>query len=369
MYLRKHHEFPPNQLVNNSRFSMKVSDFDYDLPEELIAKYPPTDRGNSRLLTLDGSNGVIRHQQFRDIVELLEPGDLLIFNDTKVVPARLFGIKETGGKIEILFERKLDDCCFLAHVKSSRSPVAGSLLKLESGREIEVQGRQENLFELRIKNGDEVFSVLESEGHIPLPPYIDRPDDSADVSRYQTVYAKRPGAAAAPTAGLHFDEGILAALNERGVKRAYVTLHVGAGTFQPVKVEDIRQHLMHSEWIDVPEPVVKEILETKRRGNRVVAVGTTSLRSLESAAQEGVLEAFRGDTDIFIYPGYRFHVVDALITNFHLPKSTLLMLVSAFAGKCHIDEAYHQAISQKYQFFSYGDAMFLLPEKPSTLEV
>jgi len=346
---------------------MKVSDFNYDLPEELIAKYPLPDRSDSRLLTLDGASGAIQHRQFCDIDSLVSPGDLLIFNDTKVVPARLFGKKQTGGHVEILFERKLDEHRFLAHVRSSKSPKPGSKIVLESGRTVTMVERKGSLFVLEVDARDDVFSVLDGEGHIPLPPYIDRNDEAMDNSRYQTVYARKPGAAAAPTAGLHFDQATLARLEEMGVAFGYVTLHVGAGTFQPVKVESVTDHHMHSEWIDVSAELVDRVHETKRAGGRVIAVGTTSMRSLESAALTGGLEPYRGDTDIFIFPGFEFKVVDALITNFHLPKSTLLMLVSAFSGKDNIERAYQEAIDRRYRFFSYGDAMFLMPTSPSRL--
>jgi len=340
---------------------MKVSDFNFTLPESLIAKYPPENRGDSRLLKLDGQTGEIQHAAFSSIADLVRPDDLLVFNDTKVIPARMYAQKETGGKLEILFERKLDDRRFHAHVRASKSPKPGSSLILENGLVLNMLARAGALFELEVPPGHDVFSVLNECGHIPLPPYIDRQDESLDSDRYQTVYAKNPGAAAAPTAGLHFDEALMSALFAKGVSFAYVTLHVGAGTFQPVKVEDINDHVMHSEWIDVPETVVEKIHETKAKGGRVIAVGTTSCRSLESASRDGKLKAYTGDTDIFIYPGYSFNTIDALITNFHLPQSTLLMLVSAFSGQEHVMAAYSAAIEQEYRFFSYGDAMFLTP--------
>jgi S-adenosylmethionine:tRNA ribosyltransferase-isomerase len=271
----------------------------------------------------------------------------------------LFGAKESGGKVEILFERKLDDRNFLAHLRASRSPKPGATIIVDSGDKLEVIGRQGALFELRTGEHSEVFSLLQAHGHMPLPPYIDREDEALDDERYQTVYAKNLGAAAAPTAGLHFDEAMLAALAEKGVEHAYVTLHVGAGTFQPVKVDTVEEHVMHSEWIDVPPETVAIIEATKARGGRIIAVGTTSMRSLEAASEPGRLEAFSGDTNIFIYPGYCFKTVDALITNFHLPQSTLLMLVSAFCGQENIKRAYQEAIKEEYRFFSYGDAMFL----------
>jgi len=342
---------------------MKVADFDFELPEELIAKYPPAVRGESKLLHLNGVSGEIADLTFPDLPSLLREGDLLIFNNTKVVPARLFGKKETGGALEILFERKVSQHVFLAHVRSSKSPKPGSKIITEKGSELEMLGRQGALFELAIVGDKEVFALLEGEGHIPLPPYIDRADEQLDDERYQTVYAKEPGAAAAPTAGLHFTESMLSQLASQGVNTAYVTLHVGAGTFQPVKVDTIQEHIMHSEWIDVNAETVAAIRQTKASGGRVVCVGTTSMRSLEAASQSGQLEAFTGDTDIFIYPGYDFKTVDALVTNFHLPQSTLLMLVSAFSGQQNVMQAYQYAIANAYRFFSYGDAMFLEPKR------
>ena len=341
---------------------MKVSDFDFELPDELIAKYPPEQRGQSRLLHVDGATGAREDLNFSDLPNLLRKGDLLVFNNTKVVPARMYAKKETGGALEILFERKLSDDRFLAHVRSSKSPKLGSKIITEDGSWLEMLGRQGALFELRVDAG-EVFEMLHREGHVPLPPYIDRQDESLDDDRYQTVYAKEPGAAAAPTAGLHFSEEMLSALSQKGIASAYVTLHVGAGTFQPVKVETVQEHVMHSEWIQVTQETVDKILETKRLGGRVVCVGTTSMRSLESASVSGELKAYEGDTDIFIYPGYEFKTVDALITNFHLPQSTLLMLVSAFSGQENIMAAYQHAIDNQYRFFSYGDAMFLEPKR------
>ena len=338
---------------------MNVSEFDFELPNKLIAKYPKTQRTASRLLEMVGGSGDIRHRGFTDVLDIVSPGDLLVFNNTRVIPARLFGAKESGGKVEILFERKLDDRNFLAHLRASRSPKPGATIIVDSGDKLEVIGRQGALFELRTGEHSEVFSLLQAHGHMPLPPYINREDEALDDERYQTVYAKNLGAAAAPTAGLHFDEAMLTALAEKGVEHAYVTLHVGAGTFQPVKVDTVEEHVMHSEWIDVPPETVAIIEATKARGGRIIAVGTTSMRSLEAASEPGRLEAFSGDTNIFIYPGYCFKTVDALITNFHLPQSTLLMLVSAFCGQENIKRAYQEAIKEEYRFFSYGDAMFL----------
>lgn len=342
---------------------MKVSDFNFDLPDTLIAKYPPEKRGLSKLLHLNGESGSISDLQFADLPGLLRKGDLLVFNNTRVVPARMFAKKETGGALEILFERKVSEQVFLAHVRSSKSPKPGAKINTDGGKLLTMLGRQGALFELSIDDGTEVFTLLEQEGHIPLPPYIDREDEGLDSERYQTVYAKEPGAAAAPTAGLHFDDAMLAQLAEQGIDTAYVTLHVGAGTFQPVKVDTVEAHEMHSEWIHVSADTVDKIRRTKAAGGRIVAVGTTSMRSLESASQSGELQAFEGDTDIFIYPGYSFITVDALITNFHLPQSTLLMLVSAFSGQANIKKAYAHAIEQGYRFFSYGDAMFLEPQR------
>ncbi|MGP4842579.1 tRNA preQ1(34) S-adenosylmethionine ribosyltransferase-isomerase QueA [Marinobacter sp. 1Y8] len=345
---------------------MKVSDFHYDLPDELIARYPLEQRSASRLLTLEGPTGTTAHRQFRDLLDLVNPGDLLVFNNTRVIPARLFGQKETGGRLEILVERVLDQQQLLAHIRSSKSPKPGQKIRIEDGGEFAVTGREGALFCLSLVSGaDSVLELLERVGHMPLPPYVDRPDDEADRERYQTVYAREAGAVAAPTAGLHFDETLMAELAERGVEQAFVTLHVGAGTFQPVRVDDIRDHHMHSEVADVPQATVDAVQRTHARGGRVIAVGTTSVRSLESASANGELAAFQGETDIFIYPGYRFRCVDALVTNFHLPESTLIMLVSALAGYDPVMAAYHEAVDQHYRFFSYGDAMFVTGQQPS----
>lgn len=338
---------------------MRVADFDFDLPDELIARFPASERTGSRLLQLDGTTGALTHGQFSDVLDILQPGDLLVLNNTRVIPARLFGQKASGGKVEILIERILDDRSALAHVRASRSPKPGTTLLLELGGEVQVTGRREALFELCLVPGQEWLSVLHQQGHIPLPPYIDREDQAADRERYQTVYAQVDGAVAAPTAGLHFDESLLKALRDKGIEQTFVTLHVGAGTFQPVKVDKIEDHVMHAEYIEVGVDTVAAVQACKARGGRVVAVGTTSVRSLETAAQSGELQPFQGDSTIFIYPGYQYRVVDALITNFHLPQSTLLMLVSALAGKEHIMAAYAAAIAERYRFFSYGDAMFI----------
>ena len=340
---------------------MRVADFSFDLPDELIARYPMAQRNASRLLTLDGNSGALGDKQFTDLLGMINSGDLMVFNNTRVIPARMFGQKASGGKLEILVERMLDDKRILAHVRSSKSPKVDSLIHLDGGYQMKMVTRHDTLFELELLSELTILEVLEAVGHMPLPPYIDRPDEDADKERYQTVYNLNPGAVAAPTAGLHFDDAMLDALKAKGVNVAFVTLHVGAGTFQPVRVDTILEHKMHSEWANVPQDVVDLIAQTKAAGKRVVAVGTTSVRSLESAARAslGELKAFSGDTDIFIYPGYQFQVVDAMVTNFHLPESTLIMLVSAFAGFDHVMAAYQHAITQKYRFFSYGDAMFV----------
>lgn len=338
---------------------MDISEFDFELPDYLVAQRPPEVRGGSRLLSaLPGLP--FEDAAFSDLAAYVSPGDVLVFNNTKVMKARLFGQKASGGKIEALVERVLDGHTALAHVRSSKSPKAGTELVFDGGIRATMLGREGDLFCLRFEGGLTVYEVLEQSGHLPLPPYIERGADDDDDSRYQTVYAKHRGAVAAPTAGLHFTEELLARLADKGVVSAEVTLHVGAGTFQPVRVENIAEHKMHSEWFDVPSETVALIEAAKARGNRVWAVGTTSMRALESAAREtGRLKAGRGDTDIFITPGYRFHVADRLITNFHLPKSTLLMLVSAFSGMEHIRQVYRHAVGQEYRFFSYGDAMLL----------
>lgn len=343
---------------------MKLSDFHFVLPDELIARYPTEQRSASRLLHLDGKTGEVSHRQFTQILDLVNQGDLLIFNNTRVIPARLLGHKDSGGKVEVLVERILDEHRVYAHVRANKAPKPGNRFVLEEKVEVEMIGRKDALFELKFLNPEPVLTLLEQFGHMPLPPYIDRPDESSDKERYQTVYNEKPGAVAAPTAGLHFDEKILADLKAKGVAFEYVTLHVGAGTFQPVRVENILEHQMHAEYAEVPESVVEAIERTKAAGKRVIAVGTTSVRSLESAAQAAkekgkLIEPFFEDTEIFIYPGYEFRVVDAMLTNFHLPESTLIMLVSAFAGQDNIMSAYQQAVDARYRFFSYGDAMLL----------
>jgi len=336
---------------------MHVADFHFDLPESLIARHPLAERRGSRLLVLDGPSGELSHRHFADLLGYLRPGDLMVFNDTRVIPARLFGQKASGGKLEVLVERVLDEERVLAHVRSSKSPKPGSRILIDGGAEAEMVARHEALFELKF--AEPVLPLLERVGHMPLPPYIDRPDEAEDRERYQTVYARNAGAVAAPTAGLHFDEPLLEAIRAKGVATAFVTLHVGAGTFQPVRVEKIEDHHMHREWLQVDQAVVDAVAACRARGGRVIAVGTTSVRSLESAARDGELQAFAGETDIFLYPGRPFHVVDALVTNFHLPESTLLMLVSAFAGYRETMAAYVTAVAEGYRFFSYGDAMFI----------
>ena len=343
---------------------MRVTDFSFELPESLIAHYPMPERSSCRLLSLDGPTGALTHGTFTDLLAKLNPGDLLVFNNTRVIPARLFGRKASGGKIEVLVERMLDDKRILAHIRASKAPKPGAELLLGDDESINatMTARHGALFEVEFNDDRSVLDILNSIGHMPLPPYIDRPDEDADRELYQTVYSDKPGAVAAPTAGLHFDEPLLEKLRAKGVEMAFVTLHVGAGTFQPVRVDTIEDHIMHSEYAEVPQDVVDAVLAAKARGNRVIAVGTTSVRSLESAAQAAkndLIEPFFDDTQIFIYPGFQYKVVDALVTNFHLPESTLIMLVSAFAGYQHTMNAYKAAVEEKYRFFSYGDAMFI----------
>jgi len=338
---------------------MRTTDFDFYLPDELIAQFPATERTASKLLKLDGKTGKISDEKFIDLPQFIAPGDLLVFNNTKVIKARLAGAKATGGQIEALIERVIDTHHALAHIKSSRSPKPGSKLLFANAFEAEVVERQDDLFLLKIHSETDLLDLLDQYGSLPLPPYITHTADEHDDERYQTVFAKQPGAVAAPTAGLHFDDAMLERLKTHGVKFAYVTLHVGAGTFQPVRVDDIREHKMHSELYSVPDETVAIIKLTQAQGKKVTAIGTTALRALESAARSGELIAGSGETDIFITPGYQFKVVERLLTNFHLPKSTLLMLVSAFAGLTHIQQAYQHAIAQKYRFFSYGDAMLI----------
>jgi S-adenosylmethionine:tRNA ribosyltransferase-isomerase len=333
-----------------------LGDFDFALPPELIAQHPAAVRSASRLL--DGTGDVPVDRIFRELPALLAPGDLLVFNDTQVVKARLYGEKPTGGKLELLVERVLAGHEVVAHMKVSKKPPVGTLLRMDGGFTATLLGRwpEEDGPLFRLAFSADPYQAMEQHGHVPLPPYITHADTAEDAQRYQTVFARNPGAVAAPTAALHFDEGVLAALEARGVRRASVTLHVGAGTFQPVKVDDIAQHRMHSEWYQVPEATQHAIAELRARGGRLVAVGTTTVRTLESWAKTGLAS---GDTDIFITPGFPFRQVDLLLTNFHLPKSTLMMLVSAFAGYEHVMDLYRHAVESRYRFFSYGDAMLL----------
>ncbi len=338
---------------------MRLDDFDYHLPPELIAQQPAAQRSASRLLWLDGRTGRIEDNQFVDLLDLVRAGDLLVFNDTRVIKARLFGTKSTGGRLELLVERIVDGRSVLAQVRASKSPRPGSRLRLTGDVEATVIDRDGEFFRIEFDVPTDVISYLERHGEVPLPPYIDHVPDDQDTSRYQTVYAKHPGAVAAPTAGLHFDDTMITALKAKSVRVAFVTLHVGAGTFQPVRVADVREHRMHSEHYHVPVETVDAIRATQASNGRVMAVGTTSLRALEAAAADGELRPGIGDTNLFIVPGYRFRVVDRLVTNFHLPKSTLLLLVSAFAGIENIRRAYAHAIEARYRFFSYGDAMLI----------
>ena len=342
--------------------SLTLDDFDYTLPGELIAQAPLPERTASRLLVTTPCADrppVLTDASFTDLPGLIGPGDLLVFNDTRVIHARLHGVKDSGGQIEVLIERAVGPHEALAQVRASKSPRTGSLLRLADAFEVEVLGRVGELFHLRFPAGEDLLALLERHGKLPLPPYIQRAAEEADENRYQTVYAREPGSVAAPTAGLHFDEALLARIAERGAKCAWLTLHVGAGTFQPVRVDDLGEHRMHRERYVIPQETVDAIAATRAAGGRVIAVGTTSMRALEAAAQEGPLEAGSGETEIFILPGFRFQVVDALITNFHLPKSTLMMLVSAFAGMDSIRRTYAHAVARRYRFFSYGDAMFI----------
>ncbi len=338
---------------------MKVSDFQFDLPERLIAQHPLPERSASRLLTLDRASGEVTDRHFVDLPNLLSPDDLLVFNNTRVIPARLWANKESGGRVEILIERLLDARKAVVQMRVNRNPAEGTMLNIPDQATLRVLGRDEGFWQLEIEDGPDWPSILEAVGHMPLPPYITRSDEAADQERYQTVYGREPGAVAAPTAGLHFDEALLERIDAMGVKRAFCTLHVGAGTFQPVRTERIEEHQMHAEWLRVDQPLVDAVEATRSRGGRVIAVGTTAVRSLETAASCGTLQPFMGDSRMFIYPGYEFRVVDALITNFHLPGSTLIMLVSALAGHQNTLAAYRHAVEEEYRFFSYGDAMLI----------
>ena len=337
---------------------MKKSDFNYNLPDALIAQFPLDQRDGSRLLCMDRHTGAIKDLYFTDIINLLNEDDLLVFNNTKVIPARLYGKKQTGGKIEILIERVINSHQAIAHIKASKAPKPGTLIELDDGYVCTVEGRVDDLFQLDF-NHLNILDLLDKIGHIPLPPYITRADDASDLTRYQTVFAKESGAVAAPTAGLHFDLAMLDKVKAKNIATAFVTLHVGSGTFQPVRVENLAEHLMHKEYFAVSEQTVEAVNAARARGGRVIAIGTTAVRALESASKSGVLSTGFGDTDLFITPGYQFKSVDAMLTNFHLPESTLLMLVSAFAGYEPVMQAYQHAIDESYRFFSYGDAMFL----------
>jgi S-adenosylmethionine:tRNA ribosyltransferase-isomerase len=343
---------------------MRLSDFRYELPPELIAQAPLPERSASRLLVADARRGALEDRAFRDLPDFLAPGDLLVFNDTRVIPARLFGRKDSGGEVEILIERVLGAHEALVQLRASKTPKEGRHIDLADGTRVRILAREEGFWRVAFETEEPLEAVLARVGHMPLPPYIERADTEADRERYQTVYADKPGAVAAPTAGLHFDAPLLDRLDEMGVGRAFVTLHVGAGTFQPVRVDDPTRHVMHREWIEVDQGLVDRITATRARGRRVIAVGTTVVRALETCAASGEPRGCRGDTQIFIYPGHRFRMFDALVTNFHLPESTLLMLVSAYAGREFVLLAYRHAVAARYRFFSYGDAMLLLPPTP-----
>jgi S-adenosylmethionine:tRNA ribosyltransferase-isomerase len=341
---------------------MKLSDFHYDLPKELIAQYPLPERSASRLLCLDGHTGIIQHKQFTDIVDLIDAKDIVIFNNTRVLQARLKAQKETGGHVEILVERIIDAHTFLAHTRASKALRLGMPLLLVSDPTIRfiVGERENNLVRLTLPSSQDIQHIIETFGEIPLPPYMQRAPEKQDLERYQTVYSAHIGSVAAPTAGLHFDEPLLAKCRQKGIEFGFVTLHVGAGTFAPVRSDNVQEHVMHSEYFRLTQTTCDQIKSAKARGGRVIAVGTTSARSLETASLQGEVQPYAGETSIFIYPGFQFRCVDVLITNFHVPESTLLMLVSAFAGFEFIQKAYQEAITQKYRFFSYGDAMFII---------
>ncbi len=339
---------------------MNLTDFQYQLPDELIARYPAEQRTASRLLTLGRKDGALGHHGFIDLVDLLQPNDLLIFNNTRVIPARLFGEKETGGKVEVLVERITSGSRAVAQIRASKSPKPGSRILLDKDLSIRVIDRLDDMFLIESDDEASLAMVLQEVGHMPLPPYIDREDEEMDKERYQTVYSEREGAVAAPTAGLHFDQSILNTLRDKGVNFAFVTLHVGAGTFKPVRAERIEDHKMHAEYAEVDADVCNQIREAKSAGGRIIAVGTTSVRCIETASvAPGWIEPYYGDTEIYIYPGYKYKSIDAMVTNFHLPESSLIMLVSAFAGRENTLNAYQKAVEEKYRFFSYGDAMFI----------
>jgi S-adenosylmethionine:tRNA ribosyltransferase-isomerase len=342
----------------NNNLSFQLNDYIFNLPPELIARYPLTCRTESKLMCVTGTQ--IEHRRFDAVLDLVQPGDLLVFNDTKVIPARLYGQKQTGGRVEVLVERVLDTQRILVQMRVSKSPQPGDELLFGENIRLRVIGRQGHFYELSNQsNTQTILEVIELIGQIPLPPYLNREAEESDKERYQTVYAKHKGSAAAPTAGFHFDERLLQAIKQKGVESAYVTLHIGAGTFLPVRTEDIREHKMHSEYIDVPASVAAQVKATQAKGKRVIAVGTTTLRALESASANGDIAPYQGDTSIFIYPGYQFKTADILITNLHLPGSSLIMLVAAFAGHEHIMKAYQEAVAKSYRFYSYGDAMWL----------
>ncbi len=362
-YLNREVGLAPREMALSCAFFepkpvMLLSDFDYQLPEHLIAQNPLAERGASRLLLLDPAQQRYQDAVFTDFPRQLEAGDLLVFNDTRVIPARLFGRKASGGQVEVMVERVLDERRLLAHMRASRAPKPGAELLLEGEIRCVMQAREGDLFVLEQDQGV-WLDLLETHGHVPLPPYIRRDAGGGDRDRYQTVYASKPGAVAAPTAGLHFDHDMLELLQRQGIEFAHITLHVGAGTFQPVRGDDLDTHIMHEELVDVPRSVCDAIEATRARGRRVVAVGTTVVRSLESAVITGRLRPLCGESSLFIKPGFEFRVVDALLTNFHLPRSTLMVLVSAFAGTRLIRDAYRHAVEQEYRFFSYGDAMFI----------
>jgi len=339
---------------------VKKSDFDFDLPPELIAQSPLGERSASRMLWLDPKAGLRQDRMFRELPQFLRPGDLLVFNDTRVLPARLYGRKETGGAVEILIERVTGAHEATVQLGVSKKPRDGSTIELADGSQATVLGRDGAFFKLRFEASEPLEKLLLRLGEMPLPPYIERHADASDMERYQTVFAREPGAVAAPTAGLHFDEPMLERLRDMGVEFGYVTLHVGAGTFQPVRAEEIKDHQMHREWLNVGAGLVEQIRRTRAAGGRVIAVGTTVVRALESASRDGQVQPFAGETQIFIFPGYRITSIDGLLTNFHLPQSTLLMLVSALAGREFVLDAYRHAVAQRYRFFSYGDAMLIL---------
>lgn len=350
---------------------MRRALFHYDLPSQLIAGHPPARRRDSRLLVLDGPSGRCAHRRFPELLEYLQPGDLLVFNDTKVIRARLRGRKATGGRMELLVERLLDDPQrALVQLRASKPPHSGGRLLFDGGVCARVEGRHEDLYELSFEGPESVAEILARIGEIPLPPYLQRAPEAIDEARYQTVYARVPGAVAAPTAGLHFDAELLGALARRGVETGFVTLHVGSGTFRPVRAEDIREHRLHGERIRLDETLCDQIAATRTRGGRVIAVGTTAVRSLETASDDQRrVQPFAGESDLFIYPGYRFRTVDALVTNFHLPESSLLMLVCAFAGYRATLDAYRAAVAEGYRFFSYGDAMFITHNPEAATEL